>query len=141
MRRRLAPPATLFVAAMLIGPLLCGQTTSVRGTYHVKQIASGAVYLDGGSDDGLKEGMHLKVYRVAPGQAQMARQEIGDITVIAVASISAACEAKEGAQPIEIGDTAELSYRGYAGDPGCALVENGPACRANRVIYGRGSAG
>lgn len=91
-------------------PWVWGQTSSVRGTYHVKQIASGAVYLDGGSDDGLKEGMHLKVFRVAPGQAQMARQEIGDITVIAVASISAACEVKEGAQPIEVGDTAELSY-------------------------------
>ena len=92
------------------GPWVWGQTQTVRTTFHVKQIASGAVYLDGGSDDGLKEGMHLKVFRVAPGQAQMSRQEVGDITVIAVASISAACEVKQGAQPIELGDTAELSY-------------------------------
>ncbi len=106
----LTPRAGFCAAAMLLGPLLWGQTPSVRGTYHVKQIAAGAVYLDGGSDDGLKEGMHLKVSRVTAGEAQMSRKEIGDITVIAVASISAACEVKEGSQPIEVGDTAELSY-------------------------------
>jgi len=110
MRRSLTPPATLLTAVMLLGSGVWGQPPSARGTYHVKQIASGAVYLDGGSDDGLKEGMHLKIFRVAPGQAQMSRQEIGDITIIAVATISAACEVKDGAQPIQVGDTAELSY-------------------------------
>jgi hypothetical protein len=100
-----------FAVALALGvPLVLGQTNNVRATYHVKQLAAGAVYLDGGTEDGLKEGMHLKVWRVAPGQAQMSRQEIGDITVIAVASLSTACEVKEGSKPIEIGDTAELTY-------------------------------
>jgi hypothetical protein len=76
----------------------------------VKQIASGAVYLDGGSEDGLKEGMHLKLSRLTPGAAQMSSQEIGDLNIVAVATISAVCEIKEGAKPIEVGDTAELSY-------------------------------
>src|SRR5581483_4456917 len=91
-------------------PWVLAQTPQVRTSYHVKQIAAGAVYLDGGSEDGLKEGMHLKVSRMTAGEAQMSRKEIGDITVVAVASISAVCEVKEGSQPIEVGDLAELSY-------------------------------
>ena len=95
---------------MWMGPPIRAQTKDVRTSYQVKQIAAGAVYLDGGSNEGLKEGMHLKVFRLAPGEAQMSRKEIGDITVIAVASISAVCEVKEGSKPIEVGDGAELSY-------------------------------
>ena len=101
---------------LAIGPALLwqafalqAQEASVRTTYHVKQIAAGAVYLDGGSNDGLTEGMRLKVSRLAPGSAQMSRREIGEITVVAVATISAVCEAKTPAVAIEVGDTAELS--------------------------------
>src|SRR6516225_11563198 len=95
---------------MWMGPPIRAQTKEVRTSYQVRQIAAGAAYLDGGSNEGLKEGMHLKVFRLAPGEAQMSRKEIGDITVIAVASISAVCEVKEGSKPIEVGDGAELSY-------------------------------
>jgi hypothetical protein len=85
------------------------QTSTVRTTYHVKQIASGAVYLDGGTNDGLTEGMRLTVSRLPPGEPQMKRQEMGEITVVAVASISAVCEAKDPAVAIQLGDAAELS--------------------------------
>ena len=54
------------------------------------------------------KGMRLKVSRLAPGEPQMKRQEIGDITVIAVAPYSAVCEVKESAAAIQVGDTAEL---------------------------------
>ena len=81
----------------------------MRTSYQVKQIAAGAVYLDGGSNDGLKEGMHLKVSRLAAGEAQMRRKDVGEITVIAVASISAVCEVKDPSKPLQVGDTAELS--------------------------------
>src|SRR5579871_3091236 len=102
---------TVLPAVVLWGASALGaQAPSARTTYHVKQIAAGAVYLDGGSDDGLKEGMHLKVSRVAAGEAEMSKQEIGDITIVAVATISAVCEIKEGAKPIELGDRADLSY-------------------------------
>lgn len=102
--------AEVTAAWLALAALVCAQTPSVRGSYHVKQIAAGAVYLDGGSDDGLKEGMHLQVFRVAAGAAQMSRKQVAEITVVAVASISAVCEVKEGGQPIEVGDAAELSY-------------------------------
>src|SRR5690242_13763555 len=102
--------AVISAAAMWVASPLLAQTLSIRTTYHVKQIASGAVYLDGGSEDGLKEGMHLKVTRLTPGAAQMTTQEVGDVNIIAVATISAVCEVKDGSKPIEVGDTAELSY-------------------------------
>jgi hypothetical protein len=102
--------------ALVIGPALLWQVSaawaqapSVRTTYHVKQIAAGAVYLDGGTNDGITEGMRLTVSRLAPGDPQSKRLEIGEITVVAVASISAVCEAKSPAVAIHLGDTAELS--------------------------------
>src|ERR1017187_4990768 len=47
--------------------------------------------------------------RLPPGEPQMKRQEVGEITVVAVASISAVCEAKNPAVAILLGDVAELS--------------------------------
>jgi hypothetical protein len=85
------------------------QAPQVRTTYRVKQVAKGAVYLDGGSNEGLAEGMRLKVTRRAEGEPQSAAKEIGDIAVVAVATISALCEVKTGDIPIEAGDIAELS--------------------------------
>jgi hypothetical protein len=85
------------------------QAPLVRTTYHVKQIAAGAVYIDGGSGDGLAEGMRLTVSRLAPGEPRMSAKEIGKLTITAVATISAVCEVGNATAPIEIGDTAELS--------------------------------
>ena len=101
---------------MAIGPALLwqafdarAQAPPMRTEYQVKQIAAGAVYLDGGSNSGLSEGMHLKVWRLPPGEAKMSRKEIADITVVAVATISAVCETKDPSGAIQVGDTAELS--------------------------------
>jgi hypothetical protein len=107
MRRRLA--LGIGTALLCEVSAVWAQAPSVRTTYHVKQIAAGAVYLDGGTNDGLTEGMHLAVSRLAPGESQMKRQEIGEITVVAVASISAVCEGKNPAVAIRVGDAAELS--------------------------------
>jgi len=100
---------------LVIGPALLWQTLDaraqdrpVRTEYQVRQIAAGAVYLDGGSNDGLNEGMHLKVWRLPPGAAKMSRREIGDITVVAVATITAVCETRDPSVAVQVGDTAEL---------------------------------
>lgn len=100
----------LLALAMARGPLLCAQSPAVRTTFQVKQVATGAVYLDGGSNDGLKEGMRLTVWRLAPGEAQAKRQQIGALTVSAVASLSAVCEIKEPAAAVQVGDSADLTY-------------------------------
>ncbi len=104
---RLAGP--LAVALFWLPAPARAQADSVRSVYHVRQVAAGVVYLDGGSADGLNEGMHLKVIRLAPGDAQMAAREVGEISVVAVASISAVCEPKDPTAVIQIGDTAQLS--------------------------------
>lgn len=94
---------TLAAAAAL------GQGLAVRTTYHVTQVASGMVYVDGGAGDGLAEGMRFTVSHLAPGDALMNRRDVGLVSVVAVASHSAACEVKEAKTAIQVGDTAELN--------------------------------
>lgn len=96
------------IAAAVIGLPLLAQDPGLRTKFRVKQAASGTVYLDGGSADGLSEGMLLRVTRLAPGDALVNAKEIGLVAVIAVASTSAACEVRESRLPIQAGDTAEL---------------------------------
>lgn len=81
----------------------------LRTTYRVKQVASDVIYIDGGANDGLAEGMRLEVFHLAPGDASINRRDIGSVAVIAVAGNSAACEMKESKAPLQVGDTAELS--------------------------------
>ena len=85
------------------------QTPTVRSTYRVREVVSGAVYLDGGSGDGLVQGMRLKITRLAPGDPQMKRREVAAVTVSAVALNSAVCEVKESAGAIQVGDEALLN--------------------------------
>ena len=85
------------------------QSLSVRTTYHVKQVAGPTIYIDGGSADGLAEGMRLVVNRLAAGEAKLNAREIGSLVVFAVASNSAACEFRDSKGAIEQGDLAELS--------------------------------
>jgi hypothetical protein len=100
---------SVILAALWFVLAASGQESSVRTSYHVKQVASGAVYLDGGSNDGLAEGMKLKVSHLAAGDALVNRREVAFIAVTAVAGNSAVCEVKESKAPIQAGDTAELS--------------------------------
>lgn len=99
----------MLAAMAALSAVAFAQETSVRTRYLVKQVASGVVYLDGGGNDGLTEGMRLTLSRLAPGDAQTNRKEVGSITVFAVAGNSAVCEVKESVQPPQPGDTAELS--------------------------------
>jgi hypothetical protein len=98
--RMLVP--TLAAAAAL------GQDVDLRTMYHVTQVASGLVYVDGGTAEGLAEGMRFTVSHLAPGDALMNRKEVAKISVLAVASHSAACQIEEASAPIQPGDTAQL---------------------------------
>lgn len=89
---------------------LGAQGPTTRTEYQVKQVASEVVYLDGGSNDGIKEGMHLTVWHLAAGEPQSKRQQVGTLTVTAVASLSAVCTAGGAGSAILAGDTASLSY-------------------------------
>ena len=83
--------------------------TDVRRKFEVRYVASDAVYIDGGRDAGLVEGYHLTVRRNKPGDAEMAAVDLAEITIISVASNSAACEIKSKTMPIAVGDAAYLS--------------------------------
>lgn len=82
-----------------------------RRVFMVKQAVPGAVYLDGGSAHGLREGMVLLLERRREGAAAMAAMRVGEITIVSVATQSALAEMRgEGAaltpQP---GDIATIS--------------------------------
>lgn len=87
----------------------------IRGEFQIKYVASGAVYLEGGRNVGLAEGMKLTVKRVAsgvsePGKPALREQKvIGQVKVVSVAQVSAVCEIADGAaEQIAIGDVAYL---------------------------------
>ena len=86
----------------------------LRGEFRVKYVASGAVYLEGGRNVGLAEGMKLSVKRAAPNPAEAgkpaAREQavIGQVRVLSVAQVSAVCEIMDETEPITTGDLAYL---------------------------------
>jgi len=105
--RGLVVRVACLIATAWLGSLPA-QETSVRTKYRVKQVAAGLIYVDGGSEDGLSEGMRLRVFHLAPGDAIMRRRDVGSIAIFAVAANSAACEIKESTSMIQVGDDAEL---------------------------------
>jgi hypothetical protein len=86
----------------------------VRMAFKVKYVAEGVVYLNGGSNDGLTEGMKLVVKQIDPGSKPTASktedaQPIADLQVASVAQASAVSEIRNSSQPVKVGDWAYLS--------------------------------
>jgi hypothetical protein len=84
-------------------------TAEIKRKFEVRYVATDAVYISGGREAGLAEGYRLKVRRLKPGDAEMAAVDVADITIISVASNSAACEIKSKLMPIQVGDIAYVS--------------------------------
>ncbi len=89
----------------LLGGILCAQSPSPRTVFRVKYIAEGAVYLDGGREAGLAEGMNLSVRR----DDQAGSNVIAELEVVAVAANSAVCDVKNPQAELKPGDLADLS--------------------------------
>jgi hypothetical protein len=85
------------------------QVSELRSTFEVRYIASGAVYVAGGRDEGLQEGFHLDVKRLKPGDAVLTAQRVARLVVTAVAAHSAVCEIESSDGEVETGDIAEVS--------------------------------
>ena len=79
--------AVLPVDGRRVDPLrgVGAQDAPLRTSYLVKQVTSEVVYLDGGSADGLAEGIELRVTRLRSGEALVNARETASIRVIAVA--------------------------------------------------------
>ncbi len=99
----------LIVPLLLATGLLNAQTAEPRTTFRVKYVAKESIYLDGGSEDGLSEGMKLTLERAKEGEALLNARTIGEATVIAVASGSAACRVESADVAIQKGDLARFS--------------------------------
>ena len=103
---KLRHPVLLLLLAVL--PLLA-QPRQPRTAFEVTYIVADVLHIDGGSDEGLAEGMELEVTRLGPGQPQMAADTVGRVRVRATSPQSAVCEVLIDLQGIEKGDLASLS--------------------------------
>jgi hypothetical protein len=86
----------------------------VRIAFRVKYVAEAVAYLDGGSNDGLTEGMKLVVKGIDPSQKPTSvssedGQPIADLEVASVALSSAVSEIHNPSRPVKVGDWAYLS--------------------------------
>ncbi len=89
----------------LLGCTLGAQSPAPRTTFRVKYITEDAVYLDGGREAGLSEGMKLSVTRGDGTQAGV----IAELEITAVAATSAVCSVTKPQTGLKPDDLAELS--------------------------------
>ncbi|MEZ5363858.1 MAG: hypothetical protein R2748_16345 [Bryobacterales bacterium] len=103
-------------AALILGLAMAaaafGQSQPARRArtqFEVTYVAADVLYLDGGSEEGLAEGMELDIKRLEPGQPLLSAKVIGNVRIIATAAQSAVCEVVSTTQAITKGDFAALS--------------------------------
>ena len=99
------------ILALTFAASVAAQDGSVRTSFEVRYVGNGSVYVNGGRDDGLTEGFHLKVQRLKPGDAQMSAVAVGELLVTAVAAHSAVCQVQGSAADLKVGDMAILSQQ------------------------------
>jgi hypothetical protein len=101
----------------LLGLFLAGtalaQEPATHPIFHVKYIAEGVVYLDGGRNVGLLERQILKVSPAGTDEGssrgeQLAAEEIATIRVLSLADASAVCEVLSSTRAVQPGDVAIL---------------------------------
>lgn len=88
------------------------QDVELRTRFRVKYVAADAVYLEGGRNAGLDEGMKL-VIRSTAGNATASSgtdnnvpEDVAELKIISVASTSAVCEVVSSKRPVVVGDLA-----------------------------------
>jgi hypothetical protein len=90
------------------------QPAPEKNIFHIKYISEGAVYLDGGRNAGLEEGMLLHLVHADPngGMTEAVRfqgkEPIADVRIFSVAGSSSAAEITKGGGDLVVGDVAYL---------------------------------
>lgn len=84
------------------------QAADYKAEFQVRYIASGAVYLSGGREEGLQEGFHLTVTRRVLGEPLLSAKTIAQLVVTAVSTHSAVCEIVSSTMDPQTGDWAEV---------------------------------
>ena len=106
--------------------------TEMRTRFEVRYVASGAVYLSGGREEGLQEGFRLSVKRLKPGEPELSAKTITQLVVTAVAAHSAVCSIETPGAELQTGDIAEVMGDGL--DTLKALQESKTARRYAQVV-------
>jgi hypothetical protein len=99
---------TALLALLLTAPAWAQQAADFRAEFQVRYVASGAVYLAGGREEGLQEGFHLTVKRLTLGDPVLSAKTIAQLVVTAVAAHSAVCEIVSSEMELQTGDWAEV---------------------------------
>ncbi len=120
---RLLPIAALLLgvtcSAARAGQYASGQSQQAppQNIFHVKYVSEGAVYLDGGRNAGLEEGMVLHLIHADPsgGTTDSVRfqgqEPIADARIFSVADSSAAAEIVKSREDVVVGDVAYLDVQ------------------------------
>ena len=88
---------------------LRAQPEQPRMVFEVTYVGTDVIYINGGSDEGLEDGMELEISRLEPGQPLVASQSIGAVRIQATAPSSAVCTILLNRGGIARGDRAVLS--------------------------------
>jgi hypothetical protein len=104
-------PTLLAMFMLLAVSQTSAQSPEPRTAFRVKYVSGGALYLDGGRNDGLAVGMTLTLERVPEGAPVLGGITLGRVEIIAVASNSAACDLSSSDIDVRVGDLAILSSR------------------------------
>ncbi|HSZ20973.1 MAG TPA: hypothetical protein VK770_14350 [Candidatus Acidoferrum sp.] len=93
------------------------QQTAQQNIFRVKYVSEGAIYLDGGSNFGLQEGMILHIVHADPngGTTESVRfqgqEPLADVRIFSVADSSAAAEIIKSREDLTVGDIAYLDVQ------------------------------
>ena len=102
----IAPPTPAGSVAPSAAPMHTS-AEPVKVDFKVKYVAEDAIYIEGGKNAGLEEGMTLTISHV--DASTTAPQTVGEVTVVSVSNSSAVCEVKDKTADIQRGDIALLS--------------------------------
>ena len=107
-------PALETPAVPVVPPAQAGAPAAAKCFFHVKYVSEGAVYLDGGHNSGLEEGMILHLVHADPsgGTTDAVRfqgqEPIANVRIFSVADTSSAAEIITSHEDLVVGDIAYL---------------------------------
>jgi hypothetical protein len=110
-----APPAPEPMPAPAVAIATRSDDPSLHTVFHVKYVADGVAYLDGGSSSGLAEGMRLEIVEAGlpahQGESIDAadKRVVAELEVSGVAETSAVTDIHSPKRPVKVGDLAYLS--------------------------------
>jgi hypothetical protein len=93
------------------------QPAPPQNIFHVKYVSEGAVYLDGGRNSGLKEGMLLHLVHADPNVVMtesvrfQGQEPVADLRIFSVADTSSAAEIVKSREDLIVGDIAYLDVQ------------------------------